>query len=91
MNYYVGEFIVIEAADGSEPSVPALVVGLEQKVTVITPGKKIRTFTTKEFDQEFLNIDGTQKDLGDQSVTEVFLNKRQDGCNSTFVILDEVK
>lgn len=75
-NYHVGEFIVIEAADKSEPDQPALVIGVEQTVTVITPGKVIRTFKTKDFDPEFLNEDGSHKDLGDKLVTEVVLRSK---------------
>ena len=74
MNYYVGKFIIIEAADGDAektPSIPAWVIGVEQKVTVITPGNVIRAFTTKGFDPEFLNEDGMPKDLGDQYVADV--------------------
>jgi hypothetical protein len=76
MEYHVGKFIVFTEADASEPEFPALVIGVEQKITVVTPNKEIRTFTTKDFDDEFLNEDGTKKDIGDKTVTDVFLNKK---------------
>ena len=74
-DYHVGNFIVIEAVGKSEPKVPALVIGVEQTVTVITPGKVIRTFKTKDFNPEFLNEDGSHKDLGDELVTDVLRSK----------------
>lgn len=74
-DYHVGNFIVTEAVGKSEPKVPALVIGVEQTVTVITPGKVIRTFKTKDFNPEFLNEDGSHKDLGDELVTDVLRSK----------------
>lgn len=74
-DYHVGKFVVIDAVDKSEPDEPALVIGVEQTVTVITPGKVIRTFKTKDFDPEFLNEDGSHVDLGDELVTDVLRSK----------------
>lgn len=73
--YHVGKFIVIDSVDKSEPEVPALVICVEQTVTVITPWKVIRTFKTKDFDPKFLNEDGSHVDLGDELVTDVLRSK----------------
>ena len=76
-DYHVGKFIIINAVGKSEPKVPALVIGVEQTVTVITPWKVIRTFKTKDFNPEFLNEDGSHVDLGDELVTDVLRSKEK--------------
>lgn len=58
MAYYVGKFVIIEGVkedadeNGWVPDQPALVIGTKLEVTVVTPEKVIRKFTTTEYDPE---------------------------------------
>lgn len=87
MDYYVGKFVVIEGVqedadeDGWVPDQPALVIGTEQKVIITTPEKKIRTFTTKEYDPEFFDSEGNRLDGENPKMYMVIYKKSPDWEN----------